>query len=206
MNERIAIDSLMPATTQAAEGLPRRVWTVAEIEAIQAAGIIAEDERFELIGGEVVPMSPKGARHEAIKMELNEHLQGVRPHDLRIVPETTLRLDEKTFVEPDFCVFPRGVMPGDMRGPDVLLAIEVADSSLAYDRGRKIGVYAAFGIPEIWVIDANRLVTHVYRDLGAEGYRTISQVPASETLEARRAASVRLNLAELGLKPLGRRR
>ena len=57
----------MPPTTQAAEGLPRRPWTVAEIEAAVAAGIIDEDERFELLGGEVVPMSPKGARHELVK-------------------------------------------------------------------------------------------------------------------------------------------
>lgn len=151
-------------------------------------------------------MSPKGARHEIVKIELNEHLQRVKPSDIRIAQETTLRLDEKNFVEPDFCVFSRSVSPGDMRGPDVLLAIEIADTSLAYDRGRKIGIYAAFGIAEIWVIDANRLATHIYRELGAQGYGSITMASASDTLEARRAPSVRVNLAELGLKPLVRRR
>jgi len=206
MNERFIHHAPMPATTQAAEGLPRRLWTLAEVEAMVAAGIIPEDERFELIGGEVVPMSPKGARHEMVKIELNAYLQRVKSDTLHVAPETTLRLDDKNFVEPDFCVFPRSVLPGDMRGPDVLLAIEIADTSLAYDRGRKIGVYAAFGIPEIWVIDANRLVTHLYCDLGAEGYRSISERSPTETLEARRAPSVRMNLAELGLKPIERRR
>lgn len=57
-------------TTRAAEGLERRLWTVAEIEAMVQAGIIEEDERFELIDGEVVPMSPKGIRHEVIKGSL----------------------------------------------------------------------------------------------------------------------------------------
>ena len=63
----------LPATTQAAEGLPRRRWSVAEIEEMVAKGIILEDERFELIGGEVVPMSPKGARHESVKKALQQH-------------------------------------------------------------------------------------------------------------------------------------
>ena len=68
MNEQLRPASL-PVTTQAAEGLPRRRWSVAEIEEMVAKGIIAEDERFELIGGEVVPMSPKGNRHELLKAE-----------------------------------------------------------------------------------------------------------------------------------------
>jgi Uma2 family endonuclease len=59
--------------TQAAEGLARRRWTVAEIEAMVAAGIIEHEERFELIEGEVVPMSPKGARHELIKVSILEY-------------------------------------------------------------------------------------------------------------------------------------
>ena len=53
--------------TRAAEGLPRRRFTVAEVEAMVAAGVMKEHERFELIGGELVPMSPKGNRHEVVK-------------------------------------------------------------------------------------------------------------------------------------------
>ena len=203
MNERFTIDGLVwPATTQAAAGMPRRAWTVAEIEAMQAAGIIAEDERFELIGGEVVPMQAKGGRHEMVKVELNRHLQRTIADALTAAQETTLRLDEHNFVEPDFCFFPRAIFPGDLRGYHVLLAIEVADSSLAYDLGRKIGIYAAFGVPEVWVIDANTLVTHVHRRLAARGYEEISAVGPAETLTAERAPSVAVCLESLGLAPL----
>ena len=72
MNEPLRPASL-PGTTQAAEGLPRRRWSVAEIREMMAKGIILEDERFELIGGEVVPMSPKGNRHELVKQALQQY-------------------------------------------------------------------------------------------------------------------------------------
>lgn len=191
-----------PDTTQAAEGMPRRPWTRAEIEAMVKAGIIDEDERFELIGGEVVPMSPKGARHELVKIALNQHLQRIRQTNLTIAPETTLWLDEISFVEPDFCIWPRAIAPGDQRGHDVLLAIEIADTSLAYDRGRKLGIYAAFGIPEVWVIEANTLVTYIYRGLGAEGYAERNEAGPEADVVAQRAPEVSLCLSRLGLQSL----
>ncbi|WP_274628100.1 Uma2 family endonuclease [Arvimicrobium flavum] len=202
MNEHAIRFGSMPGTTQAADGMPRRAWTVAEIEAMVRAGIIGEDERFELIGGEVVPMLPKGGRHEMVKIELNRHFQRSVADDLSIAPETTLRLDDTSFLEPDFCVFPRSIFPGDMRGYHVLLAIEVADTSLFYDLGRKRGVYAAFGIPEVWVIDANTLVTHVHRQLGPNGYADILEMSSTDTLTATRAPSVSMCLEQLKLAPL----
>ncbi|MFH1796933.1 MAG: Uma2 family endonuclease [Pseudomonadota bacterium] len=204
MNERFRHDFRIdePGTTTAAEGMRRRAFTVAEIEAMVQAGIIPEHERFELIGGEVVPMSPKGSTHENVKGEINAHLQRTVPDDLRILPETTLRLDETSFLEPDFCVFARSVSLDRLRGPDVLLAIEVSDSSLQYDTGRKIGIYAAYGIAEVWVIDAKRLVTRVHRTLGVEGYREVFEVAAGEDLVCVRRSEVRLNLFALGLTPI----
>ena len=202
MNQHIPVRNREPGTTQAAEGMARRAWSVAEIEAMVAAGIIDEDERFELIGGEVVPMPSKGARHEMVKIDLNRHLQRTVPDAFSVAQETTLRLDEKSFVEPDFCVFPRSIAPGDMRGYDILLAIEVADSSLSYDRGRKIGIYAAYGIAEVWVIDANSLVTRVHRFLGTEGFREIFEAGGGETIAAARVPQLSMNLAQLGLSPL----
>lgn len=195
-------DPPWPGTTQAAEGMPRRPWTRAEIEAMVAAGIIDEDERFELIGGEMVPMSPKGARHEMVKIALNRHLQRIVAEEVTVAPETTLWLDETSFVEPDFCVFPNRIAPGDQRGRDVLLAIEVADTSLSYDRGRKIAIYAAYGIPEVWVIDARRLVTRVHRAPGAEGYRELFESGPDGALTSQRVASLQVTLAALGLAPL----
>ena len=173
--------------TQAAEGLPRRCWSTAEIEAMVEAGIIDPDERFELIGGEVVPMSPKGARHEWIKAHLE------------IIPETTLRLDPHNFVEPDFCVFHRDLDLKALNGPAVLLAVEIADSSLAYDTGRKIGIYARFGVREVWVVDAIRAVTIVHRQIGTAGYADVARHDADARLVPTLAPELAVRLSDLGI-------
>lgn len=134
MNERFVLsDPIASTTTQAADGMPRRAWSVAATEAMVEAGIVPEHEHFELIGGEVVPMSPRRARHENVKYELDRHFQRTVPDEFAVIPETTLRLDEESFLEPDLCVYPCHPKLGD----DVLLAIEVADSSLSYDRRRR---------------------------------------------------------------------
>lgn len=191
-----------PPTSQAADGLPRRRFSIAEIEAMVQAEIISEDERFELIGGEIVPMSPKGARHEWIKMELARFLMRAAPEHLGVIPETTLRLDESTFLEPDFTVFPRRLALEKLDGPAVLLAIEVADSSLAYDRGRKIGIYAAYGVREVWVVDAKKATIWVHKRLGAEGYAVIAENTADVLLTPAFAPELALRLADLGVAPL----
>ena len=94
-------------STQAAEGLPRRRFTVAEVEAMVEAGIMDEDERIELIGGELVPMSPKGNQHEVIKTALLHRWYRRTPEGFLLTPETTFRLSADTYLEPDFVVYPR---------------------------------------------------------------------------------------------------
>jgi Uma2 family endonuclease len=201
MNTHLRPDDL-PLVTQAADGMPRRCFSVAEIEEMIRAGIIDEDERIELIGGEVVPMSPKGARHEGVKIELNRFFQRVAPDHLAIAPATTLRLDRHTFLEPDFCVFRRDLDLAALDGAAVLLAVEVADSSLHYDKGRKIGVYAAYGVREVWVIDARRATIWSHRRLGAQGYAEIVEHATDESVTPMLAPELALSLADLGIGPV----
>jgi Uma2 family endonuclease len=186
-------------TTQAAEGMPRRLWTVAEIEAMVEAGIIEEDERFELIDGEVVPMSPKGSRHEWIKGSLNMFWAKRLPDHVHIIPETTFRLDEKSFLEPDFVFFPANSGLKNLSPSTVLLAVEVADSSLRYDTGRKAMFYAIHGVKELWVIEAKSLKTHVFKRPTKNGYSSVKVVKPSETLKPAFAPELALKLAELPL-------
>jgi Uma2 family endonuclease len=168
--------------TSAAEGLPRRRFTVAEVEAMVAAGVMEEDERVELIGGELVPMSPKGNHHEVVKTALLARWYRANPDDVLLTPETTFRLSEDTYLEPDVVVYPERLEPKDLRGSNVLLVVEIADSSKRYDMGRKAKLYASFGVRELWVVDAVRLTARVFRQPSAEGYRETRDCSAAERI------------------------
>ena len=187
-------------TTSAAEGLPRRRFTVADVEAMVAAGVMEEDERVELIGGELVPMSPKGMQHEVVKQALLDQWIRARPDEVRLAPETTFRLSEDTYLEPDVVIYPRASGIRGLNADNVLLVVEIAYSSLQYDIGRKAALYASFGIRELWVIDAVRPMTRVFRAPAANGYRNAQDFGPSDRLVpfiAPEAFALRLNELEL---------
>lgn len=168
--------------TSAAEGLPRRRFMVAEVEAMVAAGVLEESERVELIGGELVPMSPKGNQHEAVKIALLRRWYRIAPDDVELAPETTFRLSEDTYLEPDVVVYSGAMELKDLKGPDALLVVEIADSSRRYDMGRKAKLYASFAVRELWVIDAVKLSARVFREPGAGGYGETRDFAATEQI------------------------
>ncbi|MEL6921664.1 MAG: Uma2 family endonuclease, partial [Pseudomonadota bacterium] len=161
------------AVTQTAEGLPRRAFTVGDVLRMVDAGILGHDERIELIGGEIVPMSPKGIRHERLKQWVNKRLARGLTDAYEVIPETTFYLSDDTFIEPDFVVYPASSGLENLSPETCLLAIEIADSSLSYDLGRKAAIYAHFGIRELWVMDvvAQRVVVHL--SVSQKGFQDI---------------------------------
>jgi Uma2 family endonuclease len=192
---------VMPATL-GAEGLPRRRWSVAEIFRLIEAGIIAEHERFELIGGEIVPMSAKSVPHETVKMELSRFWTKSLPDDLNLLTETTLYINDHEFLEPDFIFWPRSIALAGLKPKDILLLVEVADSSLSYDLGRKAQIYASLGIRDYWTIDAPRLITRIHRSPGDAGFATAPDVPHKDMLTPLLLPALAVRLADLGLRPL----
>jgi Uma2 family endonuclease len=191
---------LAARVTSAAEGLPRRRFTVAEVEAMVAAGVMEEDERVELIGGELVPMSPKGLAHEVLKTALADRWYRLPRGNADLVVATTFRLSEDTYLEPDVVIFPRASGIPGLKADNALLVVEIADSSLRYDIGRKAALYASFGIRELWVVDAVRLTTRVFREPAADGYRDARDLTASDRVVPRlapEAFALRLNELEI---------
>ncbi len=174
--------SLAPRVTRAAEGLPRRRFTVAEVEAMVEAGIMDQDERVELIGGELVPMSPKGNQHEVVKTALLDIWYRVRPQDCMLTPETTFRLADDTYLEPDVVIYPRESGLSALSPSNVLLVVEIAASSRRFDMGRKAKLYARFGVRELWVIDAVRLTARTFRAPSETGYGETRDFPASDRI------------------------
>lgn len=190
---------ILERTTTAAEGLPRRRFTVAELEQMVAAGILDEKERIELIGGEVVPMSPKGNQHEILKAALNHFWVPRLPDDLRLVTETTFRLTPDTYLEPDFVFYPRASGIRGLNAGTARLVVEIADSSLGYDLGRKAGLYAGFGISELWVINAVRLTAHIHRDPSSSGYGSVTEQGPTQRLVPQAAPELAVLLSEMEL-------
>ena len=170
------------SVTRAAEGFDRRAFTVDEILRMQEAGIISDDENFELIEGEIVPMQAKTHVHELIKSALVLGIARVLPERLWLGIGSTMYLSRNTFAEPDLVLYPRGIKLEEVKGTDIVLAIEVSLTSLAYDRGLKAQLYARYGVRELWVIDASRRVAYIHAGPKASGWGQIVEAGPHDAL------------------------
>lgn len=175
------------------------MWSAAEVNAMLEAGIVHEDDRFELVGGELIEMAAKGNRHELIKLYLNTYWVKLSPDDVMLVPESVLRLGPHDEPEPEFFVFPAGLKPHEVRGDSVLLVVEVADTSLNYDRGFKARLYASFGVREYWVINAQSLVTTIHREPGSGGFASVTDVAGEQIMTPLLAPALAVRLADFDM-------
>jgi Uma2 family endonuclease len=189
--------------TRAAEGFPRRAFTVEDIRRMVAAGVIAEDENIELVEGEVVVMSAKGYAHELIKSALTIAIARALPDDMTMGSEMTLQFADTTLLEPDLAVFKRSALiksaadfsqisPGNL-----LLAIEVAASSLAYDKGPKARLYARHRVQEFWVVDANERITWIHTGPSGDGWASIVARGPKEVLTTTALPGFAIRLGEI---------
>lgn len=150
-----------------------------DYERMGQAGILGEDDRVELIEGEIIDMPPIGSPHGgAVNRIANRLVRAVTENDAILSTQNPVRLSDFSEPEPDIALLrPRDDFYAKRHpGPeDVLLLIEVAETSLRYDRDKKLPLYARAGIPESWLVDLSGKVLWLYRDPGPEGYARISQ-------------------------------
>ena len=107
-------------------------------------------------------------------------------------------LSERTFVERDLCLYPKRILPEDVKGRDVMLAVEVAGSSISYDRGLKARIYAGHGVGELWVIDAETRATWVHRRPDGEGqWGSIEKMGADTPVSPTALPAVAVRMADL---------
>lgn len=163
----------------------RRRFTVDEYYLMAKVGILHEDDRVELIEGEIVEMSPIGSRHAASVMRLTQYLAEKAGRQALLDVQNPVRLGEHSEPQPDISLLkPRAdFYAGAHPGPeDVLLLIEVADTSVDYDRQVKIPLYARAGIGEVWLVDLTENQVEVYRQPGPRGYRQILRPTTEDRL------------------------
>lgn len=141
------------------------------------AGILAPEARVELIEGEIIDMAPIGSRHASVVNRLTRIIVPAVGERAIVQVQGPVRLSELSEPEPDIALlkpradYYRDALPG---AADVLLLIEVADSTQRYDRRIKVPLYARHGVPEVWVIDLENALVHFHRRPGGGAYADIS--------------------------------
>jgi Uma2 family endonuclease len=133
-----------------------------------------EDERIELLDGELVAMSPIGARHNSVVQKLNELLVLAFTGRALVRVQSSFAALELSEPEPDFAVVARGDYD-EVDPSEAYLIIEVADSSLAKDRGRKLRLYARCGVPEYWVVNLVERCIEVYTEAQSDSYAHVEK-------------------------------
>lgn len=168
-----------------ATALDVRRFTPAEFLALVEAGILTSSDRVELLDGVIIKMAPIGDPHAATVDIYTEMLpSGVNQGTLLRV-QGPLALDEHSRLYPDLMLLRRRAdfYRTDTPGPkDVLLLIEVSDSSVNYDRDEKLPRYALAGIPEVWLTVLPEGVVEVYTEPTENGYRVTRRLRAGDTL------------------------
>ena len=180
--------------------ISRYYFTVAEFERMGEAGVFTKDARLELIEGEIIEMSPIGSRHAACVSFLNRFLNRAVGDIALVSVQNPIRLNDFSEPEPDIALlrlrddFYRDAHPTPA---DVLLIIEVADTTLAYDRQVKMPLYAKAGVAEVWIINLTEEQIEIYAEPADGTYQTIVNFRRGEEARAHTIANLAVSVADV---------
>jgi Uma2 family endonuclease len=176
-------------------------FTREDYDAMIAAGILDENDRVELIAGEILNKIPVESSHASTVNRFNRFFSSRAIERCVVSVQNPIALDDFSEPEPGVALLaPRGDMyEASHPGPaDVYLIVEVADSSLRFDRERKIPLYAKAGIPEVWLVDLVEKNLMRYRKPVHGAYSEVSRHSPGESIPIPNAPGVELAIAELG--------
>ena len=180
--------------------LPRHKLTVGEYYRMAEAGILGEDDRVELIDGEIIDMAPVGVGHASVVMRVTRALVLACGERAMLLVQNPVRLDESNEPQPDFAILqPRPDFYGSRHpGPsDVLLLVEVSDRSFRYDSAVKLPMYARAGLTEVWIVDIRRHAVHAYRLPSGDRFTQDSSHRAGDTLRVAAAPEIAVTVDDL---------
>lgn len=164
------------------------------------AGVFGPEARLELIEGEIVEMTPIGSRHAGTVNTLNRLLVRLAGDRAVVSVQNPAIVSARSVPQPDLALLaPRddSYSAAHPTAANVLLAIEVADTTLAFDIETKVPLYARAGIPEVWVVDVNEQAIRVYRDPSASGYKTSFTVAGEGSVASLVLPDVRIVVSDL---------
>ena len=175
----------------------RKRFTVTDVEAMIRAGVIEEGGPEELLDGEIWVAPAEGGPHVDLKTWLNARLVKGAPETIGVACDSTLRLQESHAPSPAFYLFPASMRASQVRGPDVLLLIEIAETSLRADLAIKGPKYREYGVREYWAVDIAARVTHVHRRDGA--WPDATPVPFDADIAPQCAPELKLRMTDSGV-------
>ncbi|MFQ5676610.1 MAG: Uma2 family endonuclease [bacterium] len=178
----------------------RRLFTVEEYYEMAHSGILSEEDRVELLAGEIVEMSPIGSRHAACIKYLNQVFSKLLG-DLAVVSvQDPVRLTPYSEPEPDLALLrPREdfYAQAHPKPQDVFLVIEVSETSVETDREVKLPLYAEAGIPEVWIFDLEARCVEVYRKPFERAYSVIERCSPKQQLSPQAFPQVKVDLEDI---------
>lgn len=176
---------------------PRRRFTVAEYYKLAEAGILTEDDRVELIRGDLIEMTPIGLRHSETVDLAADVLKSRLSDRARVKVQNPIHLAEDTEPQPDLTVCQaREYLENHPTPADIFLVVEVADSSIERDRA-KLLVYARAGVRELWLVDLTTDTIEVYREPAPDGYRLVRRVLRGDMLTVEAFPDVHIPVTEI---------
>ena len=178
----------------------KKLFTVDEYYKMVDVGILHDGDRTELIEGEIIEMSAMGSRHAAVVTRLTDLLVPLFKGKALLRPQLPLRLNDFNEPQPDVALLtPRkDCYASQHPGPaDVFLVVEVADSSLKYDRDIKLRIYSQAGVPEVWIADILGGVVRVYRDPSGNSFTTSLSFQRGESIYCLSFPQVQLHVDEI---------
>jgi Uma2 family endonuclease len=178
----------------------KRSFTVAEYERMSETGILSEQDRVELIEGEIIKMSPVGERHAACVDALAELLKELLGRSVNVRVQNPIRLDDYSEPQPDIALLKRRddfYKNAHPRPDDVLLIIEVSDSTLEYDRQIKLPLYARAGVGEVWIVNLVDEVIETHAQPSGDSYQTAGRFARGESVQSRAVEGLRVEASSL---------
>ena len=177
--------------------LLRRLFTVKEYNRMVEVGILTKYDRVELIRGEIVEISPIGRRHASCVARLIELFLVRLPQMVIVWPQNPVELDDTSEPQPDVTLLQRRTdfyASGHPQPPDILLLIEVSDTTVETDRDVKIPLYAEQGIVEVWLVNINEQCVEVYREPTPTGYQNVQKFYRGQTLSIQAFPDINITL------------
>ncbi len=154
----------------------RRRFTVDDYYQMGKAGIFREDDRLELIDGEIVQMTPIGSLHVRCVIKLTRLFSPLIQQDYDLSVQNPIELDEFNQPQPDLVIIKQSDLDSidqPVKPKDIFLLIEVGDTSVQYDKDIKIPLYAKAGIKEVWQIDLQSQTIITYQQPTSDGYQSV---------------------------------